>query len=170
MKTPRLQFPFTAVAAVLAIIALLAALIGHVNLIQWPLDFLDRIEHNEIDDIVTAFLLVIVAFIVDHVVAARRSRREIGLQAERLRIVKVTMRTVQDIVNNCLNGLQLVRFEAEGHVVQESLALFDEAIQETSAKLKTLGDLEAYAENQMAVGTGLSSNKSDLLDLSESYR
>ena len=142
----------------LSIVALLAALIGHVNLIQWPLDLFDRIEHNEIDDIVTAFLLVVVAFIVDQVFAARRAQHETGLQAERLRIVKVTMRTVQDIVNNCLNRLQLVRFEAEGHVVQESLALFDEAIQETSAKLKTLGDLEAYAENQMAAGTGLSSN------------
>ena len=158
MKSPRLQFPVTTVAVGFSIIALLAALTGHVNLIRWPLDFLDRIEHNEIDDIVTAFLLVIVAFIVDQVLAARRSQRETGLQAERLRIVKVTMRTVQDIVNNCLNGLQLVRFEAEGHVVQESLALFDDAIRQTSAKLKTLGDLEAYAENQMAAGTGLSSN------------
>jgi hypothetical protein len=150
---------------VLSIVALLAALIGHVNLIQWPLDFLDRIEHSEIDDIITSFILVVVAFIVDQVLATRRAQHETGLQAERLRIVKVTMRTVQDIVNNCLNGLQLVRFEAEGHVVQESLALFDEAIQATSeaiqatsAKLKTLGDLEAYAENEMAAGTGLSSN------------
>ena len=158
MKTPRLQSPFTTLAVVLSIIALLAALIGHINLIQWPLDFLDRIEHNEIDDVITSFVLVIVAFIVDQVLAARRARHETGLQAERLRIVKVTMRTVQDIVNNCLNGLQLVRFEAEGHVVQESLTLFDEAIQQTSAKLQRLGDLEAYAENQMAAGSGLSSN------------
>ena len=68
------------------------------------------------------------------------------------------MRTVQDIVNNCLNELQLVRLEAEGQVSQESLALFDEAIRETSAKLTTLGDLEAYTENQMAAGTGLNSS------------
>ena len=65
------------------------------------------------------------------------------------------MRTVQDIVNNCLNQLQLVRFEAEGHVSPESLAIFDEAIQETAAKLRTLGDLEAYTEHQMVAGTGL---------------
>src|SRR4029077_15129764 len=52
VKTLRTRFPFTTVAVVLSIIALLAALIGHVNLIQWPLDLFDRIEHNEIDDIV----------------------------------------------------------------------------------------------------------------------
>ena len=158
MRTQKLQFPFTAIAVVLAILVLLAALIGHVNLIQWPAAFLDRMERQEIDDVVTVFLLVIAAFVVDHVLAVRRTQHEIRLQAERLRIVKVTMRTVQDIVNNCLNELQLVRLEAEGHGSQESLALFDEAIHETSAKLRTLGDLEAYAENQMAAGTGLSSN------------
>jgi hypothetical protein len=158
MKTLRFQFPVTAAAVVLAIIVLLAALIGHINLIQWPVDLVDRIERQEIDDVVTVFLLVIAAFIVDHVLAVRRTQHEIRLQDERLRIVKVTMRTVQDIVNNCLNRLQLVRLEGEGRVSQESLALFDEAIQETAAKLTMLGDLEAYAENQMAAGIGLSSN------------
>jgi hypothetical protein len=158
MKTLKLQFPFTAAAVVLAMVVLLAALIGHINLIQWPVDLLDRIERQEIDDVVTVFLLVIAAFIVDHVLVVRRTQHEIRLQDERLRIVKVTMRTVQDIVNNCLNRLQLVRLEGEGRVSQESLALFDAAIQETSAKLTTLGDLEAYAENQMAAGTGLRSN------------
>jgi hypothetical protein len=65
------------------------------------------------------------------------------------------MRTVQDIVNNCLNQLQLVRFEAEGHVSQEALAIFDASIQETAAKLKALGDLETYTETQMEMGPGL---------------
>jgi len=90
---------------------------------------------------------------------------EAGNQAEQLQAgagsaqwphrFKVTMRTVQDIVNNCLNQLQLVRFEAEGHVSQDALATFDESIQETAAKLRVLGDLEAYTEHQMVAGTGL---------------
>jgi hypothetical protein len=43
----------------------------------------------------------------------------------------------------------------EGKVPQESLALFDQAIHETSLKLNAMGDRQAYAEMQMAVGTGL---------------
>ncbi|MCU1220542.1 MAG: domain S-box protein [Candidatus Angelobacter sp.] len=78
-----------------------------------------------------------------------------GLEGERLRVVQVTMRTVHDIVNNCLNQLQLLRLDAEGKVPQESLALFDQAIHETSLKLNAMGDLQAYAEMQMAIGTGL---------------
>ena len=88
-------------------------------------------------------------------VHASEEKHRIKLQGERLRVVQVTMRTVQDIVNNCLNQLQLVRFEAEGHVSQDALELFDQSIQETAARLKVLGDLEAYTENQMSMGTGL---------------
>jgi hypothetical protein len=43
----------------------------------------------------------------------------------------------------------------EGKVPQESLTLFDQAIGETSLKLNAMGDLQAYAEMQMAIGTGL---------------
>jgi PAS domain S-box-containing protein len=88
---------------------------------------------------------------------ANEEKHRIKLQGERLRVVKVTMRTVQDIVNNCLNQLQLVRFEAEGHVSQDALELFDQSIQETAERLRVLGDLEAYTENQMSMGTGLDS-------------
>jgi PAS domain S-box-containing protein len=86
---------------------------------------------------------------------ANEERHRVKLQTERLRVVKVTMRTVHDIVNNCLNQLQLLRYEAEGHVSQDALELFDQSIQETAERLKVLGDLEAYTENQMSIGTGL---------------
>ena len=80
---------------------------------------------------------------------------EAQLQAERLRVVQVTMRTVHDIVNNCLNQLLMLRLDAEGHVPNESLAAFDEAIRDASEKLRALGDIEVFAERNMAMGTGL---------------
>jgi hypothetical protein len=84
-----------------------------------------------------------------------RRKLQAGLEAERLRVVQVTMRTVHDIVNNCLNQLQLLRLDAEGKVPLESLVLFDQAIKETSMKLNAMNDLQAYAETQMVIGTGL---------------
>jgi hypothetical protein len=121
MKAHTLRFPFTSVAVVFALIIVSAAVIGDVNLIELPFGLLERIEQHEVDDIATGFLLVVAAFITDHVVAARRARQEIRLQSERLRVVKVTMRTVQDIVNNSLNQLQLIRIEGEGHVSPDVL-------------------------------------------------
>jgi hypothetical protein len=69
--------------------------------------------------------------------AIRRAKRDADRvterQAEQLRVVQVTMRTVQDIMNNCLNQLQLLRLDAEGHMPHESVEVFDKAIQEASA-------------------------------------
>lgn len=149
------RFPFTTAALVVATLVLAAALVGHVNLIEIPLDMLARTEHRELNSILTTLLLVAGALLVDQANDMRRIKRAATLDSERLRVVQVTMRTVQDIVNNCLNQLQLLRFEAEGHVPTESLTLFDHAIQETAAKLTALGDLQAYAETHLAIGAGL---------------
>jgi hypothetical protein len=89
------------------------------------------------------------------VVSDARIQHEALLQAERLRVVRMTMRTVHDIVNNCLNQLQLLRLEAEGHVPDETLGLFDQAIAVAAAELKSLGDAKAFTEKQLEIGTGL---------------
>jgi hypothetical protein len=149
------RFPLTFAAVMVTAVVLAAALIGDINLIELPFGFLSRIELHEIDDIVTAVALVIVASVVDAILAARRATRHRGLEGERLRVVQVTVRTVQDIVNNGLNQLQLLRFDAEGHVPPESLALFDEAIRDTVTRLTALGDLQVYAERQMVGGPGV---------------
>jgi PAS domain S-box-containing protein len=83
----------------------------------------------------------------------QRLNDEINLQ--RLRVFRATMTTVHDIVNNFLNNLQLVRFEAEGRLPDEMLTLFDGMIAEAATKLKTLGDLETVREKQMEVGVGI---------------
>ena len=80
---------------------------------------------------------------------------EVQMQAERLRVVQVTMRTVQDIVNNCLNQLQIFRLDADGHVPEDTLRLFDDVVQDTSQQLRALGNIEAFAEKSMEIGLGL---------------
>jgi len=77
------------------------------------------------------------------------------IQLQRLRVFKATMRTVQEIVNNLLNGLQLVHLEAEGHVPAEMLEVVDRTIQEAAVKLKALGELETVTEKEMSLGLGI---------------
>jgi hypothetical protein len=77
------------------------------------------------------------------------------IQLQRLRVFKATMRTVQDIVNNFLNTLQLVHLEAEGELPVAMLTLVDRMTQEAAVKLKTLGDLETVTEKEMAIGLGI---------------
>jgi hypothetical protein len=153
--TMKWRFPWTLAALTVAAAALSAALVGHVNLIEWPVDLVARIEHDEVDEIVSVLLMVGGAFVLDQVLFTRRVKSTTSLAAERLRVVQVTMTTVQDIVNNGLNQLELLRSDAEGHVPPESLALFDEAIRDTVSRLTALGNLQAYAEKQLVVGPGV---------------
>src|SRR5204862_8338078 len=102
---------------------------------------------------VVAFIALVFARQSEHERELRRDlqrRHALELQTEQLRVVQVTMRTVQDIVNNCLNQVQLLRLDAEeGRVSAESIRLFDEAVTDAASQLKRLGDLDAYAEKQM---------------------
>src|SRR5213594_516322 len=102
------RFPSTSVALALALIVLVAATIWRINVFELPGVNIIGIEQNEIGEIAIAFLLVIPAFFIDRAVARLRMH-EAQLQAEQLRVLRVTMRTVQDIVNNNLNQLQLLR-------------------------------------------------------------
>jgi len=88
-------------------------------------------------------------------VEAEVKRLNDEIQLQRLRVFKATMRTVQDIVNNLLNGLQLVHLEAEGHVPAEILEQVDRTIQEAAVKLKALGELETVTEKEMSLGLGI---------------
>ena len=149
------RLPFTTATMAFAILVMVAAATMDINVIDLDLGLLRRVEHSEIDEVVTAWVLVFVAFGIDQILAARRLGREESLASERIRVVQVTMRTVQDIVGNCLTELQLLRMEAEGKVPAEALAIFDESIRTTTGKLEAIEELKTFAETQMAVGAGL---------------
>jgi PAS domain S-box-containing protein len=76
------------------------------------------------------------------------------IQLQRLRVFKATMRTVQQIVNNMLNTLQLAHVEAAGELPPQTITLIEGLIKEAADKLKALGDLETVTEKEMAIGQG----------------
>jgi hypothetical protein len=150
------RFPYTASAMALACTVAGLAMTWDINVFDLPeLDFIG-IENNEIGEVVVACLFIFPAFFVDHVLAGRRAHED-RLQDERLRVLRMTMRTVQDIVNNNLNQLQLLRIDAVGHVPDASVALFDQVIRDTATELTTLGNIEVFIEKPMEIGPGLKS-------------
>jgi PAS domain S-box-containing protein len=77
------------------------------------------------------------------------------LRIEQLRVLRMTMRTVQDIVSNALMSLYAFREEAEPHVSNRGLELFDHIIADTAQRLQTIGNLENVAEKPMVIGMGI---------------
>jgi hypothetical protein len=148
------RFPFTFAALTLALLVLIAAVFWDIDLFSLPGVAVLGIDQGETDEIAVAFILVIPAFFIDRAVSRQRTH-EAQILAEQLRVLRVTMRTVQDIVNNNLNQLQLLRLEAEGHVPEHTLTLFDQTIRDTAAELTALANMEVFAEKPMASGPGL---------------
>jgi hypothetical protein len=151
---PLRRFPYTSVTLALAIVVIVAGMLWHINVFQFPgLDIIG-LEETEIAEAVIVVLMLIPAVFLDRVVNRQRAH-EAQLQAEQLRVLRVTMRTVQDIVNNNLNELQVLRMEAEGCVPEETLAHFDRTIHDTAAKLTAVGNMDTFAEKPMESGSGL---------------
>jgi hypothetical protein len=149
------RFPYSMATLVFAAVVFLAAVIGDVNVFRVPAGFnLIGIENSETGEICIVFLLTIPALFVDRVVA-RLHAYEGQLHAERLRVLRLTMRTVEDIVNNSLTELQLLRMHAEGNVPDEVLIVFDRTIMHTAAQITALGNLTVFTERPMASGPGL---------------
>jgi len=116
------------------------------NLFHAASRLFERIARKQVYAVVTAVLIIIVGICIDAFATGQKAKREIEIQAQRLRVLKAAMRTVQEIVNNAFNELQLFRLDAEGLLPQESLKLFDDVIRGTAAKLKALADLGSTPE------------------------
>jgi CheY-like chemotaxis protein len=147
------RFPYSVVALALALLVFAGAVFFHINVFNLPVVDVIGIERSEVGEIMIVFLFIMPAFFVDRVVARQRSQQH--LRAAQLRVLRMTMRTVQDIVGNALMSLYLFRAEAEPSVSHESLALFDHIIVDMAERLKKIGDLETVAETRMPAGMGI---------------
>jgi hypothetical protein len=146
----------TCVAILIAVPVFLGIFFTEFDVIDTGLKNIIRVENSEMDELVTAFLIVIFGLVLDQLRARSRARRRFEIEEQRLRVLKATMRTVQDLVNNFLQNMQLFRLEAEdGPLSLESLKLFDDLSSETSARLTALGNSKVVSEIQMASGTGI---------------
>ena len=149
------RFPATYVTTALAAAILVFDFFTDINLFHAASELFERIARNHVNALLTAVLVIAVGLFTDVFVAGRKAKREAEIQAQRLSVLKATMRTVQEIVNNAFSELQLFRLDAEGLLPQEHLKLFDGVIRGTAAKLKVLADLESTPETITPFGPSI---------------
>lgn len=106
------------------------------------LAFQDVVEPYEGDEIIPALLLVMAGYFGDMMRQRRQARHARDIADQRLAAMREILGSVQDVVNNSLNNMQLFRFEAEqaGALDQQQLAQFDDVIRQTAIKLKEIVD------------------------------
>ena len=151
------ELRFTVIGAVLGVGLALTAALTNIDIVKINLAFLESIERHRADDILTGLTSVLVGLAIDRVLSRqrRRKRQQDEIEAQRLRTLRATMRTVHDIVNNFLNNLMLFEIPAQDDAPHRSLNTIEELIQHTSQELRALGDVESVVEQSLAIGIGI---------------
>lgn len=148
------SFKNTIAGGIVGVAIVVYGFLSEKDIFEYLLGILEYLEHFEIDEFLIAGAGITSGLLLDLILNRRQKERYIELQEQRLRVLRATMRTVQDIVNNFLNNLSLFRLEAEdrGALSESSLQTMDSLIQETSARLNALGELQDTPEKPMAGG------------------
>ncbi len=130
----------------------LIARILNFDVFEFSAGILNSLENFEVDEIFVVVILIIIGLAIDMFVLKNRRAQEIIVQQQRLRVLRATMRSVQDIVNNFLQSMQLFTMEAEKKQAlnSKSLETINSLIFETTNKINRLSALESTPEREIA--------------------
>ena len=149
--TYRHKYRLTALASLVTTTLLFCAWCFQLDLLETIILGLEKLEHLKIHALILPAFVGAGALSIDLWIANRKQAVEAKIQEQRLRMMQTTVRTLQHVVNNYLNNMQLFRPEEEG-LGSESLELFDTLNQRVAESLKRLGDLSEPREKETGAG------------------
>src|SRR5438105_1849870 len=94
------KFPVTFFATALAAMLTLLSLFTHFDLFTFMLEVCSRIKSYHMDKLAMPVAVILAGWFIDHTIVRPREEQEAEIQAQRLRVLKATMRSVHHIVNN----------------------------------------------------------------------
>jgi hypothetical protein len=152
MNWKAFHFPAT-IASLLVSAGLIAAqFFWHIDIVEFPFDFLAHFEQSELDEIVTLFGVTGIVFLAEQRIQRRRAAAKI--EEARVQGIHRTMLDVQQIVSDFITQVKMLRAEARKDSKLEAL-MFEQAVTDTLAKLTAIGGLRNYLETQLARDAGL---------------
>lgn len=145
---------FTLTGGLTGIILFIISHIWDYDLFEKILSFLRKIEKYEVDETLICLFLFFTGICIDLIRMKKRKNRIIDIQKERLQAMQATMVTVQDIVGNALNGLQLIRIKIEYNdpITSEDIEIFNKIVKDTSEKIRRLRDMDSVTVKNVADG------------------
>jgi len=151
LKTIGRRYPVFIAVLTLCALYLLSDSFANFQVFDGVLELLSEFEMAKAHEIILLALVLILGVAIDQTRNAVRYRSQRRLDGARLQVVKTTMATVQDIVNNALNNLIFIHIEAEKSqaLSQESLQAFEHIISETAEKLRDINELEIVEERNL---------------------
>ncbi len=125
------------------------------------LTFLHDPHHMIGAEILFYIIVVGSVFFIQKAKKLRVSSHKNEIQKEKINAARITLSTVHDTVNNHLNGLLLVRLEAEKGVPlsKEMLQIFDDQVSLISSDLRKLDELDIIEERDLSGGIAVMNTK-----------
>jgi len=148
------KYRFTFISSLIASLLFAMAHALNFDLFENILIFLDKVESYEADELLIYSFLLLLGLIVDLLRGKASTNRIIEIQNQRMQTMQATMVTVQDIVGNALNGLQILRLKSkeENGFSKEELKEFDKLIHDTAEKINRIRNTDSVSFKEVADG------------------
>lgn len=144
---------WTLACSLLGLAVWFVSLLTDLDLFEQLFRFVASLERVEADEVFFLLVLLALGASADALLYRQRHRDLLELRAQKLRTLKATMRTVQDIHGNFLNQVAFFLFELE-EAGQGGAHLEDmkQAVRQVDARLRALADLKDTPERLLTHG------------------
>jgi len=145
------RFPAFVVAASICVIYIPLDAKMHFHALDKVLNALSLFEDLQAHEIILMMLFLICAFAFDQYRRVLHLRQQRDNGRTRVCLVRATLATVQDVVNNALNGFVFIHHEAETTktLSPQTLQVFEGLIANTSQELKKIHEIEDVSERSL---------------------
>ncbi len=148
------RYTLTAMGLFLVLFFFLESRILHYDLYKELIRFLNSTQFVQTEEIIFSIGLIGTFFIIDQFRMIRRRKHKRDMDLERLAVVRSTIATVHDAINNSLNSMLLVKMEAEkgDPLSTETLSLFGNLIDNMAADMRSMNELEIVSKRTLSDG------------------
>lgn len=140
----KIKYKFSLIGAILSVCLLTAVLVLELELFERTIDVLAQLEKFEIDEFITPSLIFFGFLFVD----LNHRHHQTKVEAEKAKIYKAMIGSVQHVLNNFLNQLLIFKMEAEETpgFDTEIIAIYDSIIAEAKGQIKELSSVISIDE------------------------
>ena len=150
------DFIASSITAVLGLLMIFVVLFFDIDVFEGVMAWLSHIhvENHEIDEFFIPIMLMLLGGTLDLYRYRMRESRRSMLNADRLRTMRSTMSTVEDIINNLLNNYEYLRFVAvqSNSLDDEAMALLDGQIRSATEKLNKVREMDVFIDRDLGQG------------------
>ena len=140
-------YKYTFVAVVMSCVLYVNLLYWNVDLFEYLLHYLHKLEHYELDELILPIFIIAIALSLDFHVR----RNVVRIQSEKEKMYRTVLSASNHILNNFITRMQL--FKCEAHRVdgfnRKMLAHYDDVVDEASLKIRELAAIKRVSEENI---------------------